>query len=165
MAMVVMLNNQLLSLKTVINDSPATCLLDSGATHNFLSADWCKANGLQFDSTEHFSVRLADGQEVSAVGKVKCFVDLGPMKTALTIHVLQCDIPCVLGIPFLQTVNPTIDWVNCKVQVCTVSGLSPLEVVSIDNQPQCELVTAKQFARGLRKGTYLYSVSLLQSEG
>ena len=101
MAMIVMLNNQLLSLKTVINDSPATCLLDSGATYNFLSADWCKANGLKFDSTEYFSIYLADRQEVSAVEKVKCFVDLGPMKTTLTFHVLQCDIPCVLGIPFL----------------------------------------------------------------
>ena len=59
-AMVVILNNQLLSLKTVINDSPATSLLDSGATHIFLSADWCKANGLKIDSTEHFSVCLAN---------------------------------------------------------------------------------------------------------
>ena len=68
-AMVVMLNNQLLSLKTVFNDSPATCLLDNGATHIFLSADWCKANSLKVDSTEHFSVYLADGQEVSVYGK------------------------------------------------------------------------------------------------
>ena len=56
MAMVVMLNNQLLSLKTVINDGSATCLLDSGATHNFLPADWCQANGLKLDSIEHFSI-------------------------------------------------------------------------------------------------------------
>ena len=100
MAMVVMLNNQLLSLKTVINDSPATCLLDSGATHNFLSADWCKANSLKFDSTEHFSVYLADEKKVSAMGKVKHFVDLGPMKTALIFYVLQYDIPCIWGFYF-----------------------------------------------------------------
>ena len=99
--MVVMLNNQLLSLKTIINDSPATCLLDSGAIYNFLSADWCKANGLKFDFMEHFSVCLVDRQEVSAVENVKCFVYLGHMKTALiTFHMLQCDIPCVLGILF-----------------------------------------------------------------
>ena len=101
MAMVVLLNNQLLSLKTIINDSPAICLLDSGATHSFLSADWCQANGLKFDSTKHFSVYLADEQEISAVGKVKCFVDLGPIKTALTFHMIQCNILCILGILFL----------------------------------------------------------------
>ena len=44
---------------------------------------------------------LADGLEVPAVGKVCCFVDLGPMKTALTFYVLDCNVPCVLGIPFL----------------------------------------------------------------
>ena len=86
--MVVMLNNQLLSLKTVINDSPAICLLDSGATHNLLSAGWCKVNGLKLNFTEHFSICLADRQVVSTVGKVKCFVDLGPMKTALIFHML-----------------------------------------------------------------------------
>ena len=62
MAIVVMLNNQLLSLMTVINDSPATCLLDNYATHSFLSADWCQANGLKFDFSKHFSVYLADKQ-------------------------------------------------------------------------------------------------------
>ena len=71
MVMIVKLNNQMLSLKIVINDSLATCLLDSGATHSFFSADWCKTNGLKLDSTEHFSVRLADEQEVSAVRKIK----------------------------------------------------------------------------------------------
>ena len=35
------------------------------------------------------------------MGKVKYFVDLVPMKTALTFHVLQYDIPCVLRILFL----------------------------------------------------------------
>ena len=113
--MVVKLNNQLLSLKTIVNDSPATCLLDSGATHNFLSADWCQANGLKSVSTEHFSLHLVDRQEVSAVGKAKCFADLGPIKTFLTFQVLHYNIPCFLGIKFFYTVNPSIDWANCKV--------------------------------------------------
>ena len=34
------------------------------------------------------------------LGKFICFVDLGPMKIALTFYVLDCNIPCVLGIPF-----------------------------------------------------------------
>ena len=100
-AMVVMLSNQLLSLKTIINDIPATCLLDSGATHNFLSADWCQANDLKFDSIEYFSIHLPDRKEVSPVGKVKSFVDLSPMKTVLSFYMLQCNIPCVWAIPFL----------------------------------------------------------------
>ena len=69
-AMVVMLKNQLLSLKTLVNDIPTTCLLDCGATHNFLSVDWYQANGLKFNSNEHFGVYSSDRQEVSAVEKL-----------------------------------------------------------------------------------------------
>ena len=101
MAMVIMMNNQILRIKIVIYDSLETCLLDSSAIYNFLWADWCQTNGLKIDSTEHLSVYLADGQEVSAVGKLKCSVDLGPIKTGLTFHLQQCDIPCVLRTPFL----------------------------------------------------------------
>ena len=67
--------------------------------------------------------------EVPAVGKVCYFVDLGPMKTALMFYVLDCNVPCVLGIPFLWMVNPTIDCVNHSVKISTVLGKSPLEVV------------------------------------
>ena len=44
---------------------------------------------------------MADRLEVPAVGKAHCFVDLGPMKTALTFYVLDCNVSCELGIPFL----------------------------------------------------------------
>ena len=127
--MVIALHNQLITLKTTICGKSAECLLDSGASHNFLALDWCQKNELKVENGETFGVRLADGLEVPAVGKVHCFVDLGPMKTALTFYVLDCNVPCVLGIPFLQMVNPTIDWVNHSVKVSTVLGESPLEVV------------------------------------
>ena len=127
--MVIALHNQLITLKTTICGKLAECLLDSGASHNFLALDWCQKNELKVENGETFGVWLADGLEVPAVGKVYCFVDLGPMKTALTFYVLDCNVPCVLGIPFLQTVNPTIDWVNRSVKVSTVLGESPLEVV------------------------------------
>ena len=127
--MVIALHNQLITLKTTICGKSAECLLDSGASHNFLALDWCQKNELKVENGETFGVWLADGLEVPAVGKVRCFVDLGQMKTALTFYVLDCNVPCVLGIPFLQTVNPTIDWVNHSVKVSTVLGESPLEVV------------------------------------
>ena len=65
------------------------------------------------------------------------------MKTALTFYVLDCNILCVLGLPFLQTVNPIIDWVKHHVQVSTVLGFYPLEVVSSGLPPQCDIVSAK----------------------
>ena len=127
--MVIVLHNQLISLKTTIFGKSAECLLDSGASHNFVALDWCQKNELKIENGKTFGVRLADGLDVLAVGKVRCFVNLRPMKTALTFCVLDCNVPCVPGIPFLQTVNPTIDWVNRSVKISTVLGESQLKVV------------------------------------
>ena len=110
--MVVVLDESLINLRTLVAGKSTDCLLDSGASHNFLSVEWCKENSIEYESGDWFSVRLADGQEVPVVAKLRCFVDLGPMKTALTFYILDCSVPCVLGLPFLQTVNPTIDWTN-----------------------------------------------------
>ena len=138
--MVIVLNESLIKLRTLVDGKSAVCLLDSGVSHNFFSVNWCEQNGLEYKQGKWFSVQLADGQEVPAVGKLHCLVDLGPMKTALTFYVLDCNIPCVLGLPFLQTVNPIIDWVNHSVQVSMVSGFCPLEVVSLGLAPQCDIM-------------------------
>ena len=141
--MVIVLNELLIKLRTLVDRKSAVCLLDSGALHNFFSVNWCEQNGLEYKEGKWFSVQLADGQEVPAVGKLCCLVDLGPMKTALTFYVLDCNIPCVLGLPFLQIVNPIINWVKRSVQVSTVLGFCPLEVVSSGLAPQCDIVSAK----------------------
>ena len=146
--MVVALRNQLISLKTSIGSKSDECLLDSGVSHNFLALDWYYKNVLKVENGEIFRIWLADRLEVCAIGKACCFVDLGPMKTAITFYVLDCNVPCVLGIPFPQTVNPTIDWVNCSVKISTVLGESPLEVVQQGATPQSDIVSTKQFEKG-----------------
>ena len=141
--MVVVLNESLINLRTLVAGKSVDCLLDSGASHNFVSIEWCKQNALEYKKGDWFSVQLADGQEVPAVGRLCCFVDLGPLEIALTFYVLDCNVPCVLGLPFLQTVNPTIDWKNRTVQVSTMLGLCPLEVISSGSAPWCDIVSAK----------------------
>ena len=99
--MVVILNSYLLSLETILNDRPAIFLLDSDKFYNFPSLDWYQVHGLKYNPNKHFGVCLENRQEVPAVAKVKCFVDLGPIKTAFIIYMLHCNIPCILGILFL----------------------------------------------------------------
>ena len=99
--MVIVFNELLLMLRTLVDGKFADCLLDSGALHNFLSVNWCESNGLEYKQGKWFSVQLADGQEVPAGGKLYCLVDLGPMKTVLTFYILDCNVPCVLGLYFL----------------------------------------------------------------
>ena len=124
--MVIVLNELSIKLMTLVDGKSATCLLDSWASHNFFYANCCEQNGLEYKQGKRFSIRLADKQEVLTVGKLYCLVDLGSMKTALTFYILNCNIPCVLGLPFLQTVNPIINWVNYSVQVSIFLGFCPL---------------------------------------
>ena len=35
---------------------------------------------------------------------------LGPFKTVLRFHIIDADVPTILGMPFLATVNPRIAW-------------------------------------------------------
>ena len=74
------------------------------------------------------------------------------MRIALTFYILYCNIPCVLGLLFLQTVNPIIDWVNYSVQVSTVSSFCLLKVVSLGLAPQYDIISAKWFKKGLKRG-------------
>ena len=99
--MVIVLNESLINLRTLVDKKSTTCLLDSGASYNFFSVNWCDQNGLEYKQGKWFSVQLVDGQKVPTVGKLCCLVDLGPMKTALTFYVLYYNALCVLGLPFL----------------------------------------------------------------
>ena len=52
------------------DDHPATCLVDSGATHNFVSQSWVETNGLKlFEGPNVLSIALADGRRLIAAEK------------------------------------------------------------------------------------------------
>lgn len=54
-------------------------------------------------------VKLADGSHYITERFLMCYVDFGVKGAYLKFTVLpQC--PLVLGMPFLQLFNPTIDW-------------------------------------------------------
>ena len=94
--MVIILNEFLIKLRTLADGKSADCLLDSEASHNFFSLNWYDQNGLEYKWCKWFSIQLADRQEVPEVGKLHCLIDLGPMKTELTLYVLDCNGPCIL---------------------------------------------------------------------
>ena len=80
-------------------------------------------------------VWLADELEVPVVSNIYYFINLWPMKTELIFYVLDCNVLCILGIPFFQMVNPTADWLNHSVKADTVLVLAPLEVVQRGSPP------------------------------
>ena len=56
------------------------------------------------------------------VGICRLLAALEPFKTVLRFYVINADVPTILGMPFLATVNPQIDWQKRKVTVFGKSG-------------------------------------------
>lgn len=86
-------------------------MIDSGATNNFLSLSDCNYLGLNVDRCSNCqNVRLADGKVLKVVGSVRAIVDFSVFQTSLQFEVIDAEIPAILGIPFLEQVNPIINW-------------------------------------------------------
>ena len=55
------------------------------------------------EEASKLTVRLADGSKVQSQGCVCMLVDFGSkLELEIKFEVLDCDIDCVLGMPFLQ---------------------------------------------------------------
>ena len=57
--MVIILNELLIKLRTLVDRKSVDCLLDSGASHNFLSVNWYDQNGFDYEKGKWFSDQLA----------------------------------------------------------------------------------------------------------
>jgi hypothetical protein len=90
-----------------------TCLVDSGASQNFLSLELLKEAGVPMGTIEGDpTVRLGDGRIVSALGLAKDVpLKLGAAVDRMEFVVLpnSCG-DVVLGMPWLTDKNPRIDW-------------------------------------------------------
>ena len=91
---------------------PIRALIDSGATRGFISVNAIKPLGLSTVKEQTF-LELGDGQKILSRGKV---LDI-PVVTAglttkmdFTVTSLLHDVDLILGINWLQLVNPLIDW-------------------------------------------------------
>ena len=109
----------LLILKGYVRGHPARLLIDSGATHNFMSSTFAKKSGAPTQPTCVTKVHLADGS-TSATARVckDLTVDLPPY--SVTSAFLVTDLgsyDIILGMPWLQQENPSIDFAAGTVKV------------------------------------------------
>ena len=87
-------------------------LIDSGATRGFISVDAVTPLGLTTRNEDTF-LELGNGQKILSRGKVQDVpvVTAGlTTKIDLTVTKLLHDVDIILGINWLQHVNPLIDW-------------------------------------------------------
>ena len=86
-------------------------LVDSGASHNFISAQVLQQLGIQPHRREKVKVRMADQSMVVTDQYIHVLVVFGKGVSALLrFTVLPVDCPSILGMPFLRQLNPHIDW-------------------------------------------------------
>ena len=123
-------------------------LIDSGATRCFLSASVVKPLGLTTVKDYTF-LELGDGQKILSKGKV---LDI-PIITAgvvskmdLTITSLLHEVDLILGVSWLQAINPLIDWRSGRVYLPTDEGNSLLLGDWLDKTVQAGTVQVLQSA-------------------
>ena len=136
------LSESLLCIAGSINNKQLSFLLDTGATHNFLSMSVAEMLGIGLESSSCGSVRLADGSTIECNKYAEVIVSFGTTQSLLRFEVLDCKVVPILGMPFFKQVEPIIDWgnqtVTCKcgsrvVRFCVTnnSEQSPLKQTSV----------------------------------
>ena len=88
------------------------CLVDSGATRCYMSPDIQLAAGLNCTASETF-LELADGTRVISAGRAPAVLfSIGgnSFRMDFTVTKLLHGVDLVLGMTWLQRVNPLIDW-------------------------------------------------------
>ena len=55
-------------------------------------------------------MQLADGKKLSVVGFSTITLDFGFFVCDVKVDIIDAKIPSILGMPFLHTYNPTINW-------------------------------------------------------
>ena len=87
-------------------------LIDSGASHCFLSATVAREAGLVLDTSQQLSVHMADGELHASQGLARNVrVEFAPGVTQVwDFWVVPLAMDAILGLPRLHGVQPAIDW-------------------------------------------------------
>ena len=129
--------HQLIRLAGSIASIPVTFLLDSGATGNFLSSSFARSHNLRPQNTvprKPPTVTLADGHQQATAGTLSSVLTrVASFQEALDFVLTDLQgFDAILGMPWLQRHNPSIDWskltvsfVDSKQRKHTLHGVSP----------------------------------------
>ena len=151
-------------------------LLDTGASHDFISATTAKSLGLRIQSSKWSQVTLADGGKQSILGRATLRLSIGPLRLAVNPYVLPMltdTASYILGSETLQKYSAVINYQTQQVSlrkgtlVCRVplsisseppDSQTPLHVnfalTAICKQTEPESIGRKEATRLLRRGAH-----------
>jgi hypothetical protein len=126
----------------------ATFLIDCGASGNFVSLEFLKRHRIPFGVAHRSrTVKLADGSSRSSRLRVfDAILNIGPYSershfTVMPLHGHDFDV--ILGMPWLQSVNPSIDW---QAHTITIPADAHRPATTL------QLIKHKQLKREIRRG-------------
>ena len=106
------------------NGHPASILIDSGATHDFVAQSFIEGQGhTQKRTCNNHAVRLADGSDRSIEYETPALLQIGVLVETRPLLVTTLDgYDVVLGKPWLSAHNPKIDWRTHAVKLSAATG-------------------------------------------
>ncbi|KZV40028.1 hypothetical protein F511_12423 [Dorcoceras hygrometricum] len=104
---------QTLKLRGRIQNEEVVVMMDSGASHNFISRKLVEKLGMEIDEGVRFGVCLGDGTKVRCQGLCHgLVVQLGTYTVAITGHLFELGgVDVILGVDWLRTLGEVLlDW-------------------------------------------------------
>lgn len=151
-------SRKLIRLRAELCGRPAVCLIDSGASGDFISQEFVSRHQLLTQPLQqHHHVTLADGSQQAAttllpsasltLSTYTCKLDL------MTIPLSGFDI--ILGMPWLEEANPVVNW---RAKTVTIEHESQPHVLSAE--VSTHLLSEVELRRSVRRNQ-VESVSLI----
>jgi transposase InsO family protein len=163
-------------LNGIVNDHPVNVLLDCGASRIYASKDFVDKLRLELRSpNDSVNIRLPNGSMVPLYGTSTFTLRIGSYSVQIEARVLDLpDIDIILGLEWLRSTNPFIDWSTLEIRVQDDKGhwhtiRKPDEHRTIDSSAleSVNTITGAQARRALRKRdtqAWLYFVQPASTE-
>ena len=131
--------SNLLKQECLVNDwIPAVALVDSGAACCFISRTFVNNHNIEILEGGNYNVTLADKSTTTINEMVFVTLEITHVKFTMSAIVMDAlatgDL--ILGINFLSTFNPNIDWSNLTMSIdtsrytpATTDGMSPSDII------------------------------------
>ena len=124
-------SGRLIKLSGLVNKCKAVMMVDSGSTGDFISEAYVSKYRMHRKSYESSkTVWLADGKQHTVTSYIVCVISIGGLTESVELAIIPLvGYDVILGTPWLQRHNPSINWISYSISVNS-------------NGKQCELPLA-----------------------
>ena len=153
----------LIRLEGTIAGRSAIGLLDSGASGNFIAANFIAEHELSTETVDDLSVTLADGSRQAAMGVLpNADVTLATYQDCISFVALPlAGYDFILGMPWLEDVNPHINWREKRVSL--VDKKDPQVRHELHSVGSYRFMSSAELKRAIRRKE-VASIAVLQND-